>query len=152
MTPDGALTVLHQFAGGNADGAYPRAALIRGSDGNFYGTTYVGGALNYGTAFTMTPAGTVTLLHSFSLHDGGYPQAALVEGVGGEFYGTSPGAFTVSGEVFKITPSGAVSVLYRSQGGLPVPHGPLIEVADGKLVGMSTWYSQLRRSAEARAR
>jgi len=43
---------------------------VQGSDGNFYGTTSLGGASDtlagYGTVFTITPAGTLTTLHSFS--------------------------------------------------------------------------------------
>src|SRR4051812_16535011 len=38
MTPGGQLTTLLQFAG-NGRGAEPKAPLVQGSDGNFYGTT-----------------------------------------------------------------------------------------------------------------
>jgi uncharacterized repeat protein (TIGR03803 family) len=38
ITTNGALTSLYSFTGGN-DGANPVAALVQGSDGNFYGTT-----------------------------------------------------------------------------------------------------------------
>jgi uncharacterized repeat protein (TIGR03803 family) len=41
ITPGGALTTLHSFD--FADGAYPKAALIQGTDGSFYGTTSQGG-------------------------------------------------------------------------------------------------------------
>ena len=43
VTPGGALTALHTFAG--SDGARPVAALIQATDGNFYGTTYAGGPI-----------------------------------------------------------------------------------------------------------
>ena len=49
-----ALTVFHDFAGGN-DGDDPNS-LIQASDGNFYGTTYLG----VGTVFQVTPAGQFT--------------------------------------------------------------------------------------------
>jgi uncharacterized repeat protein (TIGR03803 family) len=45
------LTVIHDFAGGNG-GSEPNW-LIQASDGNFYGTTYLG----VGTVFQVTPAG-----------------------------------------------------------------------------------------------
>ena len=66
MTPTGSVTVLHEFAGGSADGATPLAALIQAKDGNFYGTTNAGGAANLGTNYRMTPGGSVTILHHFA--------------------------------------------------------------------------------------
>ena len=48
------ITVFHSFAGGN-DGNEPNS-LIQASDGNFYGTTYLG----VGTVFQVTPAGQFT--------------------------------------------------------------------------------------------
>src|SRR5436309_5957959 len=65
ITPGGAMTILHAFTGG-ADGANPMTSLIQATDGNLYGTTKAGGASNHGTAFKMTPAGTVTILHVFT--------------------------------------------------------------------------------------
>jgi uncharacterized repeat protein (TIGR03803 family) len=47
----GVETVLHAFTGGS-DGENPYAALIQGSDGNFYGTTNGGGTNGAGTLFT----------------------------------------------------------------------------------------------------
>ena len=39
--------------------------LVEGSDGNFYGTTQGGGAFSSGTVFRVTPAGVLTVVHSF---------------------------------------------------------------------------------------
>jgi len=64
ITPEGALTTLYSFcpAGGDcSDGAQPRAGLLLGSDGNFYGTTEYGGpspcgpVATCGTVFQITP-------------------------------------------------------------------------------------------------
>src|SRR5579859_5074022 len=60
VTPAGVETVLYSFTGGTTDGVSPRAALIQGSDGNFYGTTSGGGTSNTGTVFKVTPAGVET--------------------------------------------------------------------------------------------
>src|SRR5271165_3525891 len=60
VTPDGNLTTLHNFDG--RDGDMPQLALVRATDGNFYGTTWQGGADNYGTIFRISPAGAFTSL------------------------------------------------------------------------------------------
>jgi uncharacterized repeat protein (TIGR03803 family) len=59
-------TVLHSFAGGPSDGAFPFAGLIADRDGNLYGTTASGGASNFGVVFKLAPNGTETVLHSFT--------------------------------------------------------------------------------------
>src|SRR5580704_4920736 len=57
------VTTLATFTGSN--GAYPEAGLVQGTDGNFYGTTS-GGIYKHqfypGTAFKMTPDGTLTTI------------------------------------------------------------------------------------------
>jgi uncharacterized repeat protein (TIGR03803 family) len=56
ITPSGSLTTLYSFCphSGCADGANPTAGVIQGSDGNFYGTTYQGGAANQGAVFKLS--------------------------------------------------------------------------------------------------
>ena len=49
-----------------------REALVRGADGNFYGTTETGGSDNYGLVFKMAPDGTVT-----AIHDSSAPMASI---------------------------------------------------------------------------
>jgi uncharacterized repeat protein (TIGR03803 family) len=104
ITPDGTLTMLHRFAG--PDGGDPIAGLIQASDGNFYGTTYVRGAYNFGTVFEMAPNGTLTVLHSFidSPSEGFFPSAGLVQGSDGSLYGTTAdgGQFHYFGTVFRL--------------------------------------------------
>lgn len=51
ITPTGTLTTLVNF--NQANGAFPEAALIQGTDGNLYGTTDQGGADNAGSAFKL---------------------------------------------------------------------------------------------------
>ena len=121
ITPAGAETLLYAFAGGTADGANPDTALIQGTDGNFYGTTNSGGDASCfdgcGTVFKITPAGAESVLYLFtaSAIDGAEPPAAssLLQGSDGNFYGTtSDGGQFGFGTVFKLTPSGAESMLY----------------------------------------
>src|SRR5580704_8646669 len=77
-------TVLHNFLG--PDGAAP-GGLIQATDGNFYGTTVLGGAIGAGAAFRMTPAGVVTVLHSFGggTLDGANPNGGLIQATDGNF-------------------------------------------------------------------
>jgi uncharacterized repeat protein (TIGR03803 family) len=49
ITPEGTLTTIYNFCqGGCADGEYPQAGLIQGTDGNLYGTTIYGGTFGSG--------------------------------------------------------------------------------------------------------
>jgi uncharacterized repeat protein (TIGR03803 family) len=52
VTASGSETILHAFAGGTTDGAQPiPAALVSDGEGNLYGTTLLGGAMNGGVIF-----------------------------------------------------------------------------------------------------
>ena len=136
---------------GRTNGANPNAGLIQASDGNFYGTTYSGGANNNcnarcGTVFRITPAGVLTTLHSFCLlphcFDGAGPDGRLVQGSDGNFYGTTTwgGIRSDGGTIFKITPSGTLTTLYTfcTQSGCPDgmnPESTLVQGADGNFYG-----------------
>jgi len=117
ITPAGKLTTLYSFCSqsGCTDGAYPQAALVLGSDGNFYGTTAGAGdeVTGYGTIFKISPAGKLVTLHSFDYTDGENPQAALVQGANGDFYGTAySGGSHNKGTIFQITRGGKFTLLY----------------------------------------
>jgi uncharacterized repeat protein (TIGR03803 family) len=106
---------LHTFAGASNDGNEPTAALIADGAGNFYSTTIMGGASDYGTVFKMTHGGTVSILYSFPgfKNDGESPGAALIRDRKGNLYGTTiAGGASGNGTVFKLTPDGKEKVLY----------------------------------------
>jgi uncharacterized repeat protein (TIGR02543 family) len=137
VTTAGALTSLYSFQGGN-DGGGPQAALVQGSDGNFYGTTVYGGSSNlYGTVFRVTPTGSLTTIHSFNLSDGYGPYAALVQGTDGLLYGsTIYGGPSNAGTIFKTTLDGALSDIHTFtsfDGGMP--YGGLVQGTDGNFYG-----------------
>ena len=97
------LTSLHSFQV-FTNGVNPRAGLVQGSDGNFYGTTDGGGTntgtnSGAGTVFKISDTGALTTLYSFTGgKDGASPRAGLVQGSDGNFYGTTAnggGAVTV---------------------------------------------------------
>ena len=65
VTPEGVESTLWNFGGTRTDAQEPLAGLLQGSDGLFYGTTFAGGAIGGGTAFSLTPAGVEHVLWSF---------------------------------------------------------------------------------------
>jgi uncharacterized repeat protein (TIGR03803 family) len=140
ITPSGALTTLYSFNG--TDGDQPSGTLIQATDGNFYGTTAVGGANGgYGTVFKITPTGTLTTLHSFNSTDGSQPYGALVQATNGILYGTtSLGGANGGGTVFKITTGGALTTLYNfcAQSNCADGDGPvagLVQATNGNVYG-----------------
>ncbi len=107
ITPDGQFKSLYSFPNSNT-GSYPYAALVQGSDGNFYGTTYIGGSNQLGSVFQITPNGSLTQLISFTGTGGSYPganpQGSLVQGTDGNFYGvTYAGGTYNNGTVFRLS-------------------------------------------------
>jgi uncharacterized repeat protein (TIGR03803 family) len=162
ITPGGQATTLYDLCSqpNCTDGALPDAALIRATDGNFYGTTENGGGtanclafgiLGCGTLFKITPDGVLTTLYTFctlpNCTDGASPRAALIQATNGDFYGTTAfggGANDTCGLgcgiVFKITPSGKLTTLYSfcSQPNCADgarPNFPLIQASDGNFFG-----------------
>jgi uncharacterized protein (TIGR03437 family) len=141
IAPGGTLTTLYSFGSTAADGASPFGGLVQATDGNFYGTTQVGGASGFGTVFKITPAGTLTILHSFSLTDGSAPYSRLIQAADGNLYGTaSQGGTYISGTVFKITLSGTLTTVYNfgSTFGSTDGSGPysaLVQATDGNFYG-----------------
>jgi uncharacterized repeat protein (TIGR03803 family) len=147
ITPSGVLTILYSFSPLspsypfiNSDGTAPLGRLIQGTDGNLYGTAFAGGSNDLGTVFKITTGGTFTTLHSFSGNpvDGSQPFTGLIEGNDGNLYGTTyDGGAWNAGTVFKITPSGVLTILYSFTGGADggAPKAGLIEGKDGNLYG-----------------
>lgn len=74
-----------------ADGAFPYGALVMGSAGNLFGTTYSGGARQNGTVFAIN--GSLQSLYSFcperGCADGKHPFAGVVEDGAGNLYGAT---------------------------------------------------------------
>src|SRR5262249_28706948 len=88
LSPSGAETVLHAFAGSDGDG--PGTGVIIDKAGNVYGATGSGGADDDGVIYRLAPDGTETVLHSFTDGtDGNNPRGGLVEDEIGNLYGTT---------------------------------------------------------------
>ena len=135
MSPAGFLTTLHTFSW--RDGCNPLGTLMLANDGNFYGTTYAGGAAGFGTVFQMTPAGQLTTLHNFAIFDGASPYAGLTQATDGKLYGvTDSGSAGNYGLIFSITTDGHFAVIQRfdrTHGS--GPEGGLMQHTNGLLYG-----------------
>lgn len=148
-------TVLHSFAGGNSDGAYPMyGSLTLGTragkkkESSIFGVTTQGGASNKGTAFeivtsTTTTSPTYTVLHSFGTRSGGASPFGTLVNVEGRLFGTT--AFKGSsccGTVFELTQKNKTwveTVLYSFTGGGDggSPYSGLVADSSGNLYGVA---------------
>jgi uncharacterized repeat protein (TIGR03803 family) len=132
--------MLVSFTGANGSG--PLASLVQGTNGNFYGTTVVGGPNSPGTVFEMTPVGGLT--KSVTLSGEGYnPSSGLIQGTNGLLYGTTAYGGNTSvnagfgfGSVFRMTPTGALTTLVKFNGvnGSYCASG-LVQGSDGNFYG-----------------
>ncbi len=152
ITADGTLKTIYSFHG--SDGNEPDSAVVQANDGNLYGTTSLGGtspncgnSLGCGTVFSINSHGALTTLYNFCVQtnctDGNLPVAGLVQATDGNFYGTTvqggsdyTDCMGGCGTVFRITPSGTLSILHNfelTDGAFP--QGALIQATDGNLYG-----------------
>jgi uncharacterized repeat protein (TIGR03803 family) len=159
--PAPGFSVFYEFGsnGSSVDGFLPNAGLVQGADGNFYGTTYHGGAYSNvvaveteGTVFKITPSGTESILYSFGATgstDGALPESSLVIGNDGNFYGTTLFGGTCcadvsgAGTIFSLTPGGVETQLYsfpslQNQAMGIYPDAGLILGSDGNFYGTAS--------------
>ena len=144
---DGSVKTLVEFTGDGAvnKGALPYSQITAGNDGNFYGTTVMGGAGDFGTIYKVTPAGVLTTLVQFTgtggANRGSGPGSGLILGSDGNFYGTTTkGGAGDFGTVFKMTPAGVLTTLIEFTGAGASnrgssPYTPLVEGSDGNFYG-----------------
>jgi len=126
----GGYKILHSFASSTSDGVNPFAALIEGSDGALYGTTFYGGSSNVGTVFKLNPDGSAyRVLHSFAGGGEGGNPSGVIEGSDGTLYGTA-GSF-----LFRLNKDGNG---YGIVANVPSAGAELLEGSDGALYG-TTW-------------
>jgi uncharacterized repeat protein (TIGR03803 family) len=141
MDTSGTETVLHSFAGGTTDGAYPvYTSLLMDKNGNLYGVTEYGGASGEGVVYMLSSSGTLTVLHNFTGYpDGCYPNGTPARDKKGNLYGTANACGSSNlGIVWKVSKKGTETVLhnftgYPTDGGNPYA-GVIID-AKGNLYG-----------------
>jgi uncharacterized repeat protein (TIGR03803 family) len=103
------MTTLHWFTGASGSGPIE---LIQARDGNLYGATTSGGPGGGGTIFRLASDNSVTTLHAFSGQPR-WPQDGVVQDADGNLYGPVAGSSFGAGAVYKLTPSGGLSILHE---------------------------------------
>jgi uncharacterized repeat protein (TIGR03803 family) len=149
ITPAGKFTTLHVFKGtlGNEPGE-PSGPLTLAANGNFYGTSQIGGNpddYNGGTVYQITPKGQVTLLYSFPNTGPYMPVAGVIQGADGKFYGTTyyGGAYS-HGTTFQLVSKGNIKVLHNFNfhvDNAGFPNFPLTLGTDGSLYAPSLTFN-----------
>jgi len=155
LSPDGTLTVLHEFNGRNQvlsvnpvgvvnDGINPRGPLFLDGLGNLWGTTYQGGSNNQGTVFVISPSGLYLVFYSFGSSggnaDGKWPTAGVIFDPSRGVLGTcSKGGTHNGGTVFQ-TDGTSETVLHNFGGPNDGkwPLGGLAMDANGNLYGTTS--------------
>jgi uncharacterized repeat protein (TIGR03803 family) len=141
VTSTGTENVRYNFKN-LADGITPFSGLVLDPAGNLYGTTTEGGTGDAGTVFEVTPSGSKTILHSFSLGQlagGVLPYGGLVRDSAGNLYGTAAGggASCSCGIVFEL--SGTTFKIMYAFAGAPTdgasPYATLLRDSKGNLYG-----------------
>src|SRR5262249_35841642 len=105
------VTSLHAFTP-DTDGTSPIGALTGGQDGLLYGTTYLGGATDNGTIYTVDPAtGAFAVVFSFDEGQGSKP---LVQTPDGSWYGSVAPNGGDCGWIFRFDPATATAPIVKS--------------------------------------
>jgi len=156
----GHATILHNFRS-SPDGQNPYlATVVADAAGNLYGTTTNGGTIPFfcgcGVVFKIAPSGQETILHQFlgGPSDGSFPDAGLVLDSAGNLYGTTffggaacpnVGSSGGCGTIFKISPTGQMTILYNFTGGADGanPAGKLLLDSAGNLYGTAAYGAAL---------
>jgi uncharacterized repeat protein (TIGR03803 family) len=127
-------------------------SLIQGSDGNFYGTTFVSSEGNQsqpngGTVFSVTPNGKFTLLHTFlpgvkSNYPNGNNPGPITEGSDGNFYGmTVNGGVPGHGVLYRVGRKSGFQLIHQFCSAKNCTDGYLPEMmvagTDGNLYGLT---------------
>src|SRR5580692_1286152 len=127
-------------------------SLIQGSDGNFYGTTFVSSEGNQsqqngGTVFSVTPKGQFSLLHTFlpgvkNNYPNGNNPGPITEGSDGNFYGvTFNGGVPGHGVLYRVGRKSGFKVIHSFCSASNCTDGviasELVAGLDGNLYGLT---------------
>jgi uncharacterized repeat protein (TIGR03803 family) len=149
VTPSGTLLWYYSFPC-LSGGSNPIGPLVQAKDGNFYGTTQLGGSFNVGTVFKLSQGGVVSILYNFQSFfnggaDGSNPFAGLVQATDGKLYGSTLAGGTQNlGILFQITTTGTYKLLYSFLTGNEGPLAAPLQHTNGLLYGTDEQGGRLR--------
>jgi len=142
-------SLLYNF-GAPGDGVTPYGSLVIDAHGELYGTTWEGGAYDYGTVFQLrqpaTPGGawTETVLYTFTGQSDGANPWGLSMSAKGDLYGATVDAFGgYAGTIYELAPTAGAggawthSVLHAFTGGTDgcYPFFAPVAAEDGTVYG-----------------
>jgi len=142
LSKSGKETILHNFAGGTADGANPLyGSLLMDTKGALYGVAQYGGTSNQGVVYKLNPSRALRVLYSFAggTTDGCNPDGTPAMDTLGNLYGTAVACGSSNmGIVWKVNRSRKEKVLHNFAGGAKDGADPIAGVildANGNLYG-----------------
>jgi uncharacterized repeat protein (TIGR03803 family) len=122
-----------------AGGGGPQGSLLQGSDGNFYGSTFNGGAYSLGVLFKLSANFDYTVLNSFgaTATDGTQPSGGVIQATDGDFYGvTFRGGTFNDGTIYDYSLGGIYTSLLSWDVNLDT-EGQFVQHTNGVLYGVS---------------
>ena len=133
-------TVLHNFGSKAGDPTGPRysGVISQSRGGNMFSSADDHWTDNNGTAYRISPGGTLTVVHGFAPPRGVRPVGGLTLGTDGQYYGTNEaGGLYGFGNIFKMKQGGGLTVLHAFNGssGCSTPEAPPIESVAGGFYG-----------------
>jgi len=146
LSPNGTFSVVHTFSFHNTfdksfnQGESPNA-VVQDAHGNLFGTTYNGGAYEWGNIFEITSTLQFRVLHNFTYG----PQSGVTDAItfanDGNLYGTT-GGIDAEGTMFEITGSGEYLTVqdFFTAGGIQGPYG-FFQAPNGNLYGSVASYN-----------
>jgi uncharacterized repeat protein (TIGR03803 family) len=140
------VTTLYSFSSNNnTQPVFPYGTMAQGRDGAYYGISQSGNGCCQGWFYKITSTGVLTPLHAMAQSEG-TNCSGLTLGTDGNFYGTCTAGGLVNGNpggtLFRVTPSGTVTVLHNfvevgtTTDGCS-PYSPPIQGTDGNFYGFT---------------